>query len=150
MNFPCESVMNWKHYSAHSVAKTTPSMFLWSMRTLWASTKWWANADRIQSSIDRHRRFLDWRGTFIFSLHLFVMSLFAFRLVVARYADDGKWYRAWIKSICLERKHATIFFVDFGNESSVALADICSCPESVLALPWLGIRIRLTDVSHIM
>ena len=66
-------------------------------------------------------------------------------LVVARYADDGKWYRAWIKSICLERQQATVFFVDFGNESSVVFADICSCPESVRLLPWLGIRIRLTD-----
>ena len=65
-------------------------------------------------------------------------------LVVARYADDGKWYRAWIKSICLERQQATVFFVDFGNDSSVAFADICSCPASVRSLPWLGIRIRLT------
>ncbi|CAF1500647.1 unnamed protein product [Rotaria sp. Silwood1] len=66
-------------------------------------------------------------------------------LVVARYADDGKWYRAWVKSICLQRQQATVFFVDFGNESTVMFSDICPCPESVRTLPWLGIRVRLTN-----
>ncbi|CAF1456625.1 unnamed protein product [Adineta steineri] len=66
-------------------------------------------------------------------------------LVVARYVDDGKWYRAWIKSICLQRKQAIVFFVDFGNESTVMFSDIYPCPESVRKLPWLGIRVRLTN-----
>ena len=66
-------------------------------------------------------------------------------IVAARYADDGKWYRAWIKSICLQRKQAVVFFVDFGNESTVDFANIYTCPESVRSLPWLGIRIRLID-----
>ncbi|CAF3194194.1 unnamed protein product [Rotaria socialis] len=66
-------------------------------------------------------------------------------LVVARYADDGKWYRAWVKSICLQRQQATVFFVDFGNESTVMFSDIYACPESVRTLPWLGIRVRLTN-----
>ncbi|CAF4370977.1 unnamed protein product, partial [Rotaria magnacalcarata] len=71
-------------------------------------------------------------------------------LVVARYADDGKWYRAWVKSICLQRQQATVFFVDFGNESTVMFSDIYACPESVRTLPWLGIRVRLTNdiVTH--
>ena len=137
--------MNWKHFSVPSVAKMMPSTFFWSTKIPWRSIKQWVNSNRIQSSIDRHRRYLDWRGTFIFSLHWLGIALLSFSLVVARYADDGKWYRAWIKSICLDRKHATVFFVDFGNESSVAFTDICSCPESVRSLPWLGIRIRLTD-----
>jgi len=66
-------------------------------------------------------------------------------LVVARYADDGRWYRAWIKSVCLQRQQAVVFFVDFGNESSVAFTDIATCPETVRTLPWLGVRIRLID-----
>ncbi len=68
-----------------------------------------------------------------------------FSLVVARYVDDGKWYRAWIKSICLQRQQAIVFFVDFGNESTVMFSDINSCPESVRTLPWLGIRVRLIN-----
>ncbi len=71
-------------------------------------------------------------------------------LVVARYADDGKWYRAWIKSICLQRQQATVFFVDYGNESTIMFSDINTCPESVRTLPWLGIRVRLTNetITH--
>ncbi|UJR30111.1 hypothetical protein I4U23_017652 [Adineta vaga] len=71
-------------------------------------------------------------------------------LVAARYADDGKWYRAWIKSICLQRQQATVFFVDFGNESTVMFSDMSSCPESIRTVPWLGIRVRLIDeaMSH--
>lgn len=71
-------------------------------------------------------------------------------LVVARYADDGKWYRAWIKSICLQRQQAIVFFVDYGNESSIPFSDITTCPESVRTLPWLGIRVRLVHetISH--
>lgn len=72
-------------------------------------------------------------------------SAFDNSLVVARYSDDGRWYRAWIKSICLQRQQALVFFVDFGNESSVAFTDIYTCPETVRTLPWLGIRIRLVD-----
>lgn len=71
--------------------------------------------------------------------------LFSISLVVARYADDGRWYRAWIKSVCLQRQQAVVFFVDFGNESSVAFTDIANCPETVRTLPWLGVRIRLID-----
>ena len=64
---------------------------------------------------------------------------------MARYADDGKWYRAWIKSVCSESQQALVFFVDFGNESTVVFSDIYPCPESVRTLPWLGIRVRLTN-----
>ena len=77
-----------------------------------------------------------------FECHLSFSSL---SLVVARYADDSKWYRAWIKSICLQRQQAIVFFVDYGNESTVMFSDIYPCPESVRTLPWLGIRVRLTD-----
>ena len=66
-------------------------------------------------------------------------------LVVARYADDSRWYRAWIKSISSSSEQATVFFVDFGNESSVSFDDIRSCPESIRTLPWLGIRVRLVN-----
>ena len=66
-------------------------------------------------------------------------------LVVARYADDGRWYRAWIKSISSQSEKAMVFFVDFGNESSVSFDDIRPCPESIRTLPWLGIRVRLVN-----
>ena len=66
-------------------------------------------------------------------------------LVVARYADDSRWYRAWIKSINAQSEQAMVFFVDFGNESSVAFDDIRPCPESIRTLPWLGIRVRLVN-----
>ncbi len=68
-----------------------------------------------------------------------------FSLVVARYADDRKYYRAWIKSVDISNEQAIVFFVDFGNESKVSFADIYICPESVRGLPWLGIRVRLTN-----
>ncbi|CAF1396588.1 unnamed protein product [Adineta ricciae] len=66
-------------------------------------------------------------------------------LVVARYADDGRYYRAWVKSIDIENEQARVFFVDFGNESQVLFSDIYICPESVRTLPWLGIRVRLSN-----
>ena len=65
--------------------------------------------------------------------------------MVARYADDGKWYRAWIKSICTQREQATVFFVDFGNESTVMFSDVYPCPDTVRTLPWLGVRVRLPN-----
>ncbi|CAF0911255.1 unnamed protein product [Rotaria sordida] len=66
-------------------------------------------------------------------------------LVVARYADDKKYYRAWVTSVDIEHEQAIVFFVDFGNESTVLFSDIYTCPESVRLLPWLGIRVRLTN-----
>ncbi|CAF1064555.1 unnamed protein product [Adineta steineri] len=66
-------------------------------------------------------------------------------LVVARYTDDGKYYRAWVKTIDLQHEQALVFFVDFGNESNVSFSDIYICPESVRTLPWLGIHVRLTN-----
>ncbi|CAM4760348.1 unnamed protein product [Rotaria magnacalcarata] len=66
-------------------------------------------------------------------------------LVVARYVDDKKYYRAWVKSVDIQQEQALIFFVDFGNESYVSFSDIYVCPESVRTLPWLGIRVRLTN-----
>ena len=136
MNFPCEWAMNWKHFSVPSVVKTTPSMFLWSMRMLWPSTKWWANANRIRSAINPHRTFLDWRRTLIspFSPPRMTSLPSVWLSLAMLMMANG-----------IERQQATVFFVDFGNESSVAFTDICLCPESVRSLPWLGIRIRLTD-----
>jgi hypothetical protein len=64
---------------------------------------------------------------------------------VARYADDRKYYRAWVKSVDISNEQATVFFVDFGNESKVLFSDIYICPESVRTLPWLGIHVRLTN-----
>jgi hypothetical protein len=77
--------------------------------------------------------------------YVFIKIFIFFRLVVARYTDDGKYYRAWIKSVNLSREQARVFFVDFGNESSVPFTDIYICPESVRTLPWLGIRVRLRN-----
>ncbi|UJR16371.1 hypothetical protein I4U23_003274 [Adineta vaga] len=68
-------------------------------------------------------------------------------LVVARYVDDGQYYRAWVKNVDVQNEQAWIFFVDFGNESKVSFSDIYVCPESIRTLPWLGIRVRLTDES---
>ncbi|CAF2908813.1 unnamed protein product [Rotaria sp. Silwood2] len=66
-------------------------------------------------------------------------------LVVARYADDKKYYRAWVKSVDIQHEQAIVFFVDFGNESTVSFSDVYICPESVRELPWLGIRVHLTN-----
>lgn len=72
-----------------------------------------------------------------------MISLFLFSLVVARYAADGRCYRAWVKSVDISSEQALIFFVDFGNESKVSFSDIYICPETVRHFPWLGVRIRL-------
>lgn len=65
-------------------------------------------------------------------------------MVVARYTDDQKYYRAWVKSVDIEQEEALVFFVDFGNECHVSFSDIYVCPESIRSLPWLGVRVRLT------
>ena len=71
-------------------------------------------------------------------------SKFIFSLVVARYTIDRKCYRAWVKDVDLDKEEALVFFVDYGNESKVSFGDIYICPESVRALPSLGVRVRLT------
>ena len=73
------------------------------------------------------------RSCLVFEFYSIICVVFS--LVVARYADDGKWYRAWIKSVCTQRQQVTVFFVDVGNESTVMFEDISPCPESVRTLP---------------
>ncbi|CAF0730588.1 unnamed protein product [Didymodactylos carnosus] len=67
-------------------------------------------------------------------------------LISAKY--EGKWYRAWIKSI--SGNSYNVLYVDYGNEATLKLSDLTSCPEGVRKLPWLGVRVRLHNekLSH--
>ena len=78
-------------------------------------------------------------------IEIFFFFVYVLSLVLARYGDDGKYYRAWVKYVDTKNEQATVVYVDFGNESNVSFSDIYECPESVRTLPWLGIRVRLAD-----
>jgi hypothetical protein len=43
------------------------------------------------------------------------------QMCIARYSEDGAWYRAIVKEVNWDLEEARVFFVDYGNEDTVKL-----------------------------
>ena len=61
--------------------------------------------------------------------------------------EDGVWYRARVVSIC--DSVCTVFFLDYGNTSTVARKNLRVMPEEVKSLPGQAIQVRLSDVEPV-
>ena len=61
---------------------------------------------------------------------------------IAKFRDDGAWYRAEITSI--SDTEVQVLFVDFGNSSSVDRADILVISEELSKIPAIAVPCKLT------
>lgn len=61
---------------------------------------------------------------------------------IAKFKDDGAWYRAEIKSV--SDSEVMVLFVDFGNSSSVDKSDILVITEELSKIPAIAMACGLT------
>lgn len=52
---------------------------------------------------------------------------------------DGSWYRAMVQSVEPDGK-VQVYFVDYGNSSTVEVAHLRTIEQRLLTLPFLAIR----------
>ena len=66
-------------------------------------------------------------------------------VVIAKYQEDGMWYRAGI----LEKESGMckVFFMDYGNEESVSVNDMVFGPEHYFDIPPLATKFILADIQ---
>lgn len=64
---------------------------------------------------------------------------------IAQYKEDLKWYRAVIKSV--ERNHATVKFIDYGNIESVDFTKIKVIREEFMKLPIQAVQCKLLGLT---
>eukprot|EP00112_Aurelia_sp_Birch-Aquarium-sp1_P002178 Seg1234.10 transcript_id=Seg1234.10/GoldUCD/mRNA.D3Y31 product="Tudor domain-containing protein 1" protein_id=Seg1234.10/GoldUCD/D3Y31 len=61
--------------------------------------------------------------------------------------EDGVWYRAKVVSVC--SSGCKVFFLDYGNTSTVTRQNLRVMPEEVKSLPGQAIQVRLSDIEPI-
>ena len=61
---------------------------------------------------------------------------------IAKFRDDGAWYRAEIRAI--SDTEVQVLFVDFGNSSSVDRGDILVISEELSKIPAIAVPCKLT------
>ena len=61
--------------------------------------------------------------------------------------EDGVWYRARVVSIC--NSDCKVFFLDYGNTSTVSRRNLRVIPEEVKSLPGQAIQVRLSDIEPV-
>ena len=65
---------------------------------------------------------------------------------LARFTD-GVWYRAVVQGVSYDRTEVTVFYVDYGNSSTVPLTSVGVIPASlVTCLPAQAVQCRLSGV----
>jgi hypothetical protein len=67
-------------------------------------------------------------------------------LYVARYPDDGRWYRATVTSVI--GSEATVYYVDYGNSCNVNVNNLREIPPSVAAIPPQAVKCSLYGIEH--
>ena len=66
---------------------------------------------------------------------------------LAKY-EDGVWYRARVESVTQDRSQARVYYVDYGNTSSVPLSSLAIIPSSlVTVLPAQAVHCKLSGVG---
>ncbi|OQV13949.1 hypothetical protein BV898_11831 [Hypsibius exemplaris] len=70
-------------------------------------------------------------------------------VVCARYAEDGCWYRGLILDFTkTEHKQANVFFIDFGNEDPVPLADLRGMTQEFFDYPMTVLQAQVAGLDH--
>ena len=59
-------------------------------------------------------------------------------VVLAKYTEDGNWYRAQVKSIQKASSECRVFFMDYGNEETVSVSDMVYGPKEYFEAPPLA------------
>ena len=67
--------------------------------------------------------------------------------VLAKFADDGVWYRAEVIGVDSDGT-AKVTFIDYGNEEVISPKDLMMCPENFLELPTQAIQCSLAKVPR--
>ena len=67
--------------------------------------------------------------------------------VLAKFADDGMWYRAEVIGADSDGT-AKVTFIDYGNEEIISPKDLMMCPENLLELPVQAIPCSLAKVPR--
>ena len=67
--------------------------------------------------------------------------------VLAKFADDGLWYRAEVIGVDSDGT-AKVTFIDYGNQEVILPKDLMMCPENLLELPVQAIPCCLAEVPR--
>ena len=67
--------------------------------------------------------------------------------VLAKFADDGLWYRAEVTGVDSDGT-AKVTFIDYGNQEVISPKDLMMCPENLLELPVQAIPCCLAEVPR--
>ncbi|XP_064475140.1 uncharacterized protein LOC135389098 [Ornithodoros turicata] len=59
---------------------------------------------------------------------------------------SGEWYRACVIQVLSTPGGCRVYFLDYGNDSTVALADMCALPLKCTDLPIQAVHCRLHDI----
>ena len=68
--------------------------------------------------------------------------------VLAKYSEDGAWYRAEVTGVDSEDGTTEVSFIDYGNIEVIAPEDLIMCPENLLELPAQAISCSLAQVPR--
>ena len=68
-------------------------------------------------------------------------------IVAAPYSDDDKYYRAIIDRVELTEDRAHIYFLDFGDNDVISLAQLHSLKEEFKLLPYQAILCQLDNIE---
>ena len=74
-----------------------------------------------------------------------LQSLQVGQLCIAIYGEDKAWYRAIVKE-CLRNSDYKVFYIDYGNEETVNIANIRKITEQFTEYPSLAIKCCLKKV----
>ena len=68
---------------------------------------------------------------------------------LARFSDNV-WYRAQVKAVSYDRSEVTVYYVDYGNSSSVPFTSIGVIPAGLVSrLPAQAVQCRLSGVHNV-
>ncbi|XP_037951797.1 uncharacterized protein LOC119682427 [Teleopsis dalmanni] len=70
-------------------------------------------------------------------------------MVLARYDDDGYWYRGKVVDEDALQNVVKVFYVDYGNTETVTLENLSACESSIARLPYRAILCKMAHVTDI-
>ena len=69
------------------------------------------------------------------------------QMCVARYSEDGEWYRAIVKQVNEADRTCVVFFVDYGNEDTVPITDaLLKINDEFKSFPMFAIKCSLSGI----
>lgn len=62
---------------------------------------------------------------------------------LAKYTQDGHWYRALVVKHYTDQAKVRVLYVDYLNEETISVLNITNCPSSLLTIPLRNVQIKL-------